>query len=327
MHHASNHKITSIEQAVSKYVSNGAHLSIGGFTINRNPMAAVHEIIRQGIRNLHVYAHSNGQGLDQLIGAGCVSRLEIAYSGNGRFAPTCLCFKRAVLERTIQVEDYTNFQMALRFLAGAMGVPFLPTYSSLGTDIVEKWGFPDQIRLDEPKLASKKLVVMDNPFSRDHETEKLVLVPAIHPDVTIIHAQKADATGCTRIEGLSFADIDQAKAARHVIVTCDHLVSENELRKDSGANHLPAFCVDAVVHIPHGAYPTACFNEYDYDAVFLEQYQQAAGKDDTLDPFFQAYIHSPADHAEFVAMAAQNRLESIRANPVTGYADRMKRGA
>lgn len=318
-------KTTTLEKAIQSYVYDGAHISIGGFTISRNPMAAIHEIIRQNITGLHVYAHSNGQGLDELIGANTVSKVEIAYSGNGRFAPTCLCFRRAVLNATILVEDYTNFQMALRFHAGAMGVPFLPTYSSLGTDIIEKWGFSPEVREIEPKLSNKKLVVMDNPFSREPACEKLVLVPAIQPDVTIIHAQKADPGGCTRIEGLTFADVDQAKAARHVIVTCEELVEPGVLKEDSQANQLPGFCVDAVVHVPFGAYPTACFGAYDYDSVFLETYHRAAQEEATIKSFFDTYVFGVNHHQDLLKIACNNRINDIIANPETGYSEKMKR--
>jgi len=157
-------KVMSLTEAVRTYVKDGSQISIGGFTINRNPMAAVHEIIRQGIRNLHLFAHSNGQGADELIGGGCVSRIDIAYGGNGKYAATCIRFRKAVQEGSIRVEDYSNFQMTLRFMAGAMGMPFLPTVSSLGTDLVKVWGFPENERRDDPRLPDKKVVVMDNPF-------------------------------------------------------------------------------------------------------------------------------------------------------------------
>ena len=183
-------KIMALDAAVKKFVSSGCHLSIGGFTINRNPMAAVYEIIRQGITNLHVYAHSNGQGVDELVGAGCVKRIEIAYAGNGRFAPTCIRFRRAVEQGEIQVEDYSNYQMTLRFMAGAMGVPFLPTRSALGSSILERWGFPEEMRREEPRIPDKKCVVLDNPFNGWQDTPKVVLVPAINPDITIIHVER-----------------------------------------------------------------------------------------------------------------------------------------
>ena len=148
-------KLMTLGDAIREYVKNGSHISIGGFTINRNPMAAVYEIIRQGIKDLHLYAHSNGQGADELIGGGCVSRLDIAYGGNGQYAPTCIRFRKAVQEGTLEIEDYTNFQMTLRFMAGAMGVPFLPTVSSLGTDLVKVWGFSKEMREQNPKIPNR----------------------------------------------------------------------------------------------------------------------------------------------------------------------------
>ncbi len=293
--------------------------------MNRNPMAAVHEIIRQEIQGLHVYAHSNGQGLDELVGAGCVSSLEIAYAGNGRFAPTCICFRRHVLEKKIIVEDYTNFQMALRFLAGAMGVPFLPTMSSLGTDIIAKWGFDTEMRQKNKKISAKKLVVVENPFSRNETPEKLVLVPAIQPDVTLIHVQQADVTGTCRISGLTFSDVDQAKASRHVIVTCDELVDSGTLNYDPQCNQLPSFCVDAVVHVPFGAYPTACFGLYDYDAQFLNLYRETAKTDKKFTDYINTYIKGTQNHGQFLKKACGSRLETIKADPEKGYSTRMKR--
>src|SRR3989339_977438 len=208
-------KQTDLKTAISTYVKPGCHLSIGGFTINRNPMAAVYEIIRQKIKGLHLYAHSNGQGVDELIGGHCIASLEIAYAGSGKFASTCIRFKKAVQEKQILVEDYSNYQMTLRFLAGAMGIPFLPTRSSLGTDIMAKWGFSAKMRAEDPRLPDQKLTVMDNPFGSWGDAPKLVLVPAINCDVTLIHAQKADREGTVRMEGLIFSDIEQVKSAKH----------------------------------------------------------------------------------------------------------------
>ncbi|MGA7877113.1 MAG: CoA-transferase, partial [Desulfoferrobacter sp.] len=205
-------KVMGLPEAIERFVKHGSHVSIGGFTVSRNPMAAVYEIIRQKIRNLHLYAHSNGQGVDELIGGGCVSKLEIAYGGSGRFAPTCIRFRKAVERGDVVVEDYTNYQMTLRFLAGAMGIPFLPTRSSLGTDIVKLWGFDETMRTADEKIPDKKLVELENPFGKWGRTAKVILVPAIYPDVTILHVQQADEQGTARIEGLSFADIEQAKA-------------------------------------------------------------------------------------------------------------------
>ncbi len=313
-------KVMGLSEAVARYVPDGAHISIGGFTLNRNPMAAVYEIIRQKKKELHAYAHSNGQGIDELIGAGCVSRLEIAYAGTGRFASTCIRFRKAVEAGQLAVEDYSNYQMTLRFMAGAMGVPFLPARSALGTDILTHWGFSPEDRKADPKLPDLKLHVMDNPFGNWADTAKVVVVPAINPDVTIIHAQLADCQGTVRIEGLTFADIEQAKAARHVIVTCERLADTKELREDPGRNQIPFFCVDAVVPVFMGAYPTACYRNYDYDPTYLKDYRDAAPDDAAYQRYLQSRVFGVQTHQGLLDMAGENRLASLCADPRTGYA-------
>ena len=321
----SNDKSMDLSQAIQNLVKNGSHISIGGFTINRNPMAAVHELIRQKKRNLHLYAHSNGQGVDELVGAGVISKLEIAYGGSGRFASTCIRFKKAVQDGTIAVEDYSNFQMTLRFLAGALGVPFLPTRSGMGTDILARWGFSKETRSSDPKLPDQKAVVMDNPFGKWAESSKVVLVPAIQPDVTIIHAQKAATDGTVRISGLPFTDVEQAKAAEHVIVTCEELVALDDLRDNADLNTLPPFCVDAVCHVPYGAYPTACYGYYDYDPKFLKDYAAYARDDDSFQGYLEKFIFGTDNHASFLALSGPQQLKKIQADPRTGYAANLDR--
>jgi glutaconate CoA-transferase, subunit A len=313
-------KVMNITTAIKRFVFDGCHISIGGFTINRNPMAAVYTIIRHGIKGLHLYAHSNGQGVDELIGAGCVARLEIAYAGSGRFAPTCVRFKTAVQNGTLLVEDYSNYQMTLRFTAGAMGVPYLPTRSGLGTDIVKRWGFSTKTRRADKKLPDQKLVVSDNPFFPFGNAKKVVLVPAINPDVTIIHAQQADAQGTVRIKGLTFADVEQAKAARHVIVTCEKLVEKDALRVNPDQNHLPFFNVDAVVELPLGAYPTACFGHYDYDPVYLKNYRRFAQDEEKYKGYLERYIKDVSNHQGLLKLIGAAQLQNIKADERTGYA-------
>jgi len=318
-------KIITLEEAIAKYVTDGCHISIGGFTVNRNPMAAVYEIMRQGRKDLHCYAHSNGTGVDELIGGGCISRLEIAYGGNGKAAPTCIRFKLAIQRGEILFEDYSNYQMSLRFHAGAMGVPFIATLSGFGTDIVEKWGFSRELRTQDPKLPDKKMEIIDNPFGTWGNASKVILVPAINPDVTIIHVQKADKYGSCRIEGLNFADVDQAKAARHVIVTCEEIVDTDQLREKPEHNQIPFIHVDAVVHVPYGAYPSACYNYYDYDPMCLKQLSNFA-KDDTLyKKYLDKFVYGVNNHQELLDLVGQGQLEVISADKTTGYATGLDR--
>lgn len=324
MNHLQN-KLMPLDEAIRRYVRDGAHISIGGFTLNRNPMAAVYEVIRQRIRNLHVYAHSNGTGMDELIGGGCVAKLEIAYGGNGKAAPTCIRFRKAVQERRIMVEDYSNYMMSLRFLAGAMGVPFLPTLSGLGSDIAARWGFSKEMRAGDPRLADDKLIVMDNPFGRWGDASRVLLVPAINPDVTLLHVQTADAMGTCRIDGLLFADIEQAKASRHVIVTCEELASPEALRALPERNALAFPHVSAVCRVPWGGYPTAVYRHYDYDAEYLRAYTDAAADDRRFKAYQERYIFGVRSHAGFLERVGKGRLSALKADPETGYAVNMKR--
>ena len=263
--------------------------------------------------------------MDELIGGGCVSRLEIAYGGSGRFAPTCVRFKKAVQDNTLVVEDYSNYQMTLRFQAGAMGLPFLPARSGMGTHIIEKWGFPEEMRQKDARLPDEKIKVVDNPFGDWAGTRKLVLVPAINPDVTIIHVQKADTQGTCRMAGLTFADVEQARAAKFLVVTCEELVSPEKMKKESDMNQVPHFFVDAVVHVPWGAYPTACYRHYDYDPVQLNLYRKMAGDENAYAQYLDTYVHGVAHHAQLLERAGGARLGTLKADPDTGYAKNLKR--
>ncbi len=317
-------KVISLTDAVRRFIHDGTYLSFGGFTVNRQPMACAYEIIRQGITQLHVYMHSGGQALDPLIGAGCVRAVEIAYGANGRFAPTCVCFRRSVERGELLVEDYSNYQMTLRFSAGAMGVPFLPVRSGMGTDIVKRWGFDAEMRCRDARLPNQKLVLLDNPFT-DGTPEPIVLVPAINPDVTVIHAQQADTQGTVRIAGLTFADVEQARAARHVIVTCEEVVEPEVLRAEPDRNQIPFFVVDAVVHVPFGAHPTACYGFYDYDAYHLHEYRAAAADEAQFAAYLEKYVFGVDGHAEYLEKIGAGALERIRAMQPFGYAPGLAR--
>jgi glutaconate CoA-transferase subunit A len=229
-------------------------------------------------------------------------------------------FKKAVQECAISVEDYSNYQMTLRFLAGAMGVPFLPTRSSLGTDIVAKWGFSTGMRESDPRLPDKKLVVAENPFGSWGNAQRIVFVPAINCDITIIHAQKADKEGTVRMEGLTFSDVEQAKSAKHVVVTCEELVEPESLKENPDLNQIPSFCVDAVIHIPHGAYPTACYRYYDYDPKYLNEYRRYAEDDVLYKTYLDDFIYGLKNHQELLGKVGAERLEKIKADKRTGYA-------
>ncbi len=308
-------KLMSLGEAVGRFVKDGSQVALGGFTVNRNPMAVAYEIIRRGVKHLHIVCHSHGQALDVLVGAGCVKRIEMAYGANGRFASTCIRFRKAVEREEVEIEDYSNNQMSMRFLAGALGIPFIPSRSGFGTDLIGREGFGPAIR-SEAKVASRKLVVVSNPFN---EKENVVLLPALTPDVALVHAQYVGEDGTVRIKGLTFADLEQAKSAGAVIVTCEEIVPKAYIRLDPDQNSLPPFLIDAIVKVPYGAYPTACRLFYDYDAKHLNMYKEAARDDETFGRYLDDWVYSLKSHDQLLDRIGGAGLMTIRANPVIGY--------
>jgi len=309
-------------EAVRRFIKDGSQIALGGFTVNRNPMAMVCEVVRQGIRDLHVVCHSQGQALDVLIGAGCVKRLEIAYGGIGRYAPTCVRFRKAIERKEIEWEDYSNYQMTLRFLGGALGIPFLPTKSGLGSDLLSVDGFQPETRR-ERKVASRKCSLLQNPFN--DKKDPVVLLPALNPDVALIHAQYVGEDGTVRVKGLSFADVEEAKSADAVIVTCEEIIPKSSIRRDPDQNSLAPFFVDAIVKVPYGAHPTACYAFYDYDVEHLVLYRKAAEDDASFRRYLEEWVYGLASHEAYLEKLGRETLLNIKADPVLGYKPGLKR--
>ena len=309
-------KLMTPGEAVKKFIQDGSQIALGGFTVNRNPMVIAYEIIRQRLRNLHLVGHSHGQAMDVLIGAGCVQKVEIAYGGNGRFAPTCIRFRRAIEEGKIAFEDYTNFQMSLRFLAGSLRIPFITTKSGLGTDLIRREGFAPHLRR-EKKVAAKKLLLMQNPF--EEKEDPVVILPPLNPDVVIIHSQYVGEDGTIRVKGLTFTDMELAKAADKVIITCEEIVTRSLIRQDPDQNSLPGFLVDAFVLAPFGAHPTACYSFYDYDARHFNLYKEAAPEDPNFNAYLNYWVYGVSSHEEYLERVGQPNLARIRVDPRIGY--------
>jgi glutaconate CoA-transferase subunit A len=315
-------KLMTAAEAVRRFVKDGDMIALGGFTVNRNVMAIAREIIRQGRRDLHLVMHSHGQAMDLLVGAGAVGRLELAYGGTGRFAPTGIRFRKAVQSGQVQVEDYSNFHMSLRFLAGALNLPFIPSRSGFESDVLAKEGFGPELR-GRGRIPSHKAVVTGNPFSAN--PEPVVLLPALTPDVALIHAQYVSENGTVRIKGLTFLDIEQARAADRVIVTCEEVMPPGFLRQDPDQNSLPPFLVDAVVPAPFGAHPTACHYFYDYDPRHLNLYRQAASDEESFHRYLDEWVHALPDQEAYLAKVGAGDLMRIKANSSLGYAPGLDR--
>lgn len=315
-------KLTGLSEAAA-LIPDRATVSFGGFTTQRHPMAFVHELIRQGRKDLYLFGHSPGGDWDILIGAGCVKRVELAYEADEAFGTVGPRWRMAVERGEIEWEDYSNFTMVLRFAAGAMGLPFMPTRSLLGSDLLGQQGLSEAQRLADPRTASSKYHAMNSPFS---PSDRVVLVPAIHTDFAVIHVQKAAPSGIVRIEGQTFADVLQALSAETVIVTAEEIVEDSVLRQEPERNLLPFFAVTHVCHVPFGSHPYAVFNCYDYDPRQLKAYHDSASNDAAFRAYLDQFVYGVRSHEEYLqAVGGSERLSSLRAEAPYGYSANLKR--
>jgi glutaconate CoA-transferase subunit A len=315
-------KMIGLQEAAA-LVPDGATLSFGGFTTQRHPMAFVHELIRLKRRNLYLFGHSPGGDWDILIGAGCVKRVELAYEADEAFNTVGPRWRKAVERGEIEWEDYSNFSMVARFTAGAMGIPFMPVRSLLGSDVSGREALTPDERAADPRTAKKKIHIMDSPFD---PADRVALVPAIHTEFAVLHVQKATAGGTVRIEGQSFADIQQALAADTVIVTAEEIVEEDDLRRTPEQNPIPFFAVKHVCLVPFGAHPYAVYNYYDYDPLQLREYHESARDEAAFRAYLQKYVFGTRDHGSYLeAVGGASRLDGLRAAAGLGYSPGLKR--
>ena len=315
-------KLISLAEAAA-LVPDGATISFGGFTVQRHPMAFVYELIRLRRRNLYLFGHSGGSDWDILIGAGCVKRVEAAYVADEAFGTIGPRWRQVIQRGDIEWEDYSNFAMVSRFTAGAMGLPFMPTRSLLGSDVLAKDSLSPEQRAADPRTASKKAHVMASPFAPD---DQVVLLPAIHTDFTVLHVQKATPSGVIRIEGQTFADFEQALCADVLIVTAEEIVPEEALRLEAERNRVPYFAVHHVCHVPFGAHPFAVYRYYDYDPWQLKRYHAAAANDAAFEEYLDTFVYGVPDHASYLmAIGGPARLSALQADPILGYSPTMPR--
>lgn len=310
-------KVMTLSEAISKYVEDGDHISFGGFTTNRKPYAAVHEILRQGKTDFIVEAGPAGGDWDMLIGEGRVKAYINCYTADSGVTNVSRRFRKAYEEGNLILEDYSQDALMLMLHAASLGLPFLPVKLMMGSSLTEKWGISKEVRESIEKLPNDKFVYVDNPFVPG---EKVVALPVPKIDTAIIHVQKASPDGTCSIEGDEFHDVDIAIAAKKVIVTCEELVSNEQIRRDPSKNSIPPFCVTAVVHAPYGAHPSQCYNYYDYDNPMLKEYGDASKTDEGFKAFLDKYVYGVKTQDEYLDLVGATRLIKLKNVPGFGYA-------
>lgn len=252
-------KVMTAQQAVAAFVAPGVVLGLGGQNINRCPMALVHEIARQGIGGLSVVGCNLSVPLDILVACGLVARTELGSANLERYG-TLFAWRRAVERGEIEVRDHSHLAMATRFAAGAIGVPFLPTRSLLGTDVLKGL------------VTAGIAVQIDDPF----DGHPVVLMRALTPDVSVIHAHRADPAGNVVIEGVTSHEVDMVRASRAVIVSVEEIVPLGSLADRPEQVTISEAYVSAVVAQPYGAYPTSSYRRYDFAEDEITAYQALA---------------------------------------------------
>lgn len=294
-------KVMTLKEAVARFVRSGCSVGLGGQNIGRCAMAAMHEIVRQGHRDLTIYGCNLSISMDLLVGAGLVRRCESGTGNLERFGST-FSWRRGIEQGTLEVEDYSHLSMVSRFLAGEMGLPFMPVKSLLGSDILTY----------SSGSGFKKFDVIDNPWNRG---EPVVLVPAATPDVSIIHVQKADPLGNLIIEGFATHEPEMVRASRHTIVTCEDLVETEDVRRDPERTTIAYPHVSAVVHQPWGAYPTSTYRYYDYDGDEIARYQAVAREGgEAYRRYLDEYVYGCATFEEYLAkVCSPARREELEA--------------
>lgn len=310
-------KLYSLKNAISEFVHDGDSIAFSGFTTNRKPYAAVHEIIRQDIKDLYIHGGPAGGDVDILIGAKRCKAYINCYTANSGYTNVSRRFRKFIENGMLLFEDYSMDVQTILFHGASLGFPYVPVKHMLGSDLVEKWGISEEERMKHDKLPNKKLIVTDNIFNTD---EKLCLVPTPKLDVAIIHAQKATADGTIRIEGSLLVDIDIAMAAKYCIVTCEEIVEDEEIMKNASLNSIPSFKTDAVIHLPYGAHPSQTFNYYDYDREYLKMYDKVSKDDKLFEEFLQEWVYGVEDHEGYLEKLGALRLNKLKIRKGLGYA-------
>ena len=285
-------KVVTMKDAIAAHVRDGDTVVIEGFT-HLICFAASHEIIRQRRRDLTLCRLTPDLIYDQLIGAGCARRLVFSWAGNPG-AGSLHAFRRAVEKGTppLELEEYSHFGMVARLSAGAASLPFWTLRNYMGTDL---------------PVANPRIKTITCPYTG----EELATVPALNPDVTIIHAQRADRLGTAQVWGLLGVQKEAAFASKRVIVVVEELVDESVIRSDPNRTLIPGMIVDAVVVEPWGCHPSYAQGFYDRDNDFYVAWEEIARDPARFQAYLDEWVFGVRDRSEY--MAKQPELKRLAA--------------
>ncbi len=279
-------KLTTVREAVARFVDDGDYLAVGGFGSDRLPTAPLHEVLRQRKQNLRFAGHTAAHDM-QLLCAGnltgrgkTLTHVDSAYIIGLEARGLSPHARRVVESGDVICTEWSNYTLALRYKAAAMGLSFLPARSLMGTDT----------------FARSAASTITCPFTG----QRFAAIPALYPDVAMIHVHEADRYGNCRIRGTTVADADVARAAKKLIITCERLIPNDEIRRDPSQTIIPFFCVDAVCEVPFGSYPCNMPYEYFSDEAHLRLWLKIEADPVAHKQFLDEFIYNVADFNEYL---------------------------
>lgn len=287
-------KLTTLQDAVARFVRDGDTVYLAGFT-HLIPFAVGHEIVRQGRRGLTLARATPDLVYDQMIAAGCARRVVFSWAGNPGVG-LLRAFRRAVERGELELEEYTHYMMVARLAAGASRLGFMPVRTGRGTDLVR---------------ANPNLRTVTDPFTG----EVLTAVPALVPDVTVLHVQRCDEDGNAHIWGILGEQKEAAFAAKRLVVSAEEIVPTGVVRSDPNRVLVPGLKVDAVVHLPWCAHPSYAQGYYDRDNAFYLEWDRVSADEARLADWLAEFVLGTRDHEAYLERLGRDRLERLRVGP------------
>lgn len=279
-------KVMSAKEAVSKFVNDGDMLCVANF-LHSVPFALVHEIIRQQKKNLTAVSCSSIEEFDLMLSGGCLSKIITSYyhrAGGIRYKRE---LDRALLDKKVEFEDYSNFTMMAMFMAGALGYTFMPVLSSIKES--------DIYRLRTIQ-GENKFKTITCPFTG----KETIVVPAINPDVAILHVQRADKYGNAQMWGNLGTVKWTALSAKKIIVSCEEIVDHEKIKSSPFLTIVPSFRVNAVCEIPMGAHPSPVAGYFNTDIVFRSYFFSMAVANNPNEKFLQEWVYDRKDREDYI---------------------------
>jgi glutaconate CoA-transferase subunit A len=278
-------------EAVRNFIHENDYIGTELYGSVRCPMSIVNEIVRQDIKNLRMV----GQGVyesDILLAAGLVKEMDFTYIGLELYGISHVIRREIDAGRVEKTVEWSNAALVWRFKAAAMGVPFIPIRSMLGTDTF--------------KYSAGKVVKC--PYTGD----PIALVPALILDVGIIHVHRADMYGNCQIDGITGFAYELSRASKTLIISAEEIIPTEEIRRQPDRTIIPYYLVDAVVHAPFGSHPGEMCYLYERDEPHLQHWAEVSQKPETTQAYLDKYIYSVKDHQEYLALIGDERLKHLQ---------------